>query len=412
MARILVVGGSLGGLMVANMLLRDGHDVRVLEKAAGSLDGRGAGIVTHAKLVEGLSRAGLDASASLGVAVPGRVLLDARGAVELRLPMPQVLTSWSRLYALLHGIFPAERYLQPVSVSAVQLHDGGVSVQHGAQTWRADLLIASDGIRSAVRQQFAPEVQPQYAGYLAWRGVCDEAVLSRHTRETVFGQFGFGLPAGEQLIGYPVAGPGHALEPGRRSYNFVWYRPAPEGDVLRSFLTDDDGMHHPHGIAPARVSWRHIAAMRAAARELLAPQFAEMLEKTAQPFLQAIYDVSSTQVAFGRVALMGDAAFVARPHVGAGVTKAAEDAMALADSIRAFGATPTALLAYEQVRLPVNQAIVERARRMGAYLQACSAGQPVGGRDAQAVLHDTALELSSIALDEMIFPRSAAAVSH
>jgi 2-polyprenyl-6-methoxyphenol hydroxylase and related FAD-dependent oxidoreductases len=35
---------------------------------------------------------------------------------------------------------------------------------------------------------------------------------------------------------------------------------------------------------------------------------------------------------FGRVALLGDAAFVARPHVGAGVTKAALDAASLADA--------------------------------------------------------------------------------
>ena len=73
MARILIVGGSLGGLMAANMLLKDGHDVRVLEKVRGSMDGRGAGIVTHDALTEGLKRAGLDDSESLGVAIDGRV---------------------------------------------------------------------------------------------------------------------------------------------------------------------------------------------------------------------------------------------------------------------------------------------------------------------------------------------------
>ena len=58
MARIIVVGASLGGLLAANMLLRDGHDVRVLEKAEGSLDGRGAGIVTHTALSVALRRCG------------------------------------------------------------------------------------------------------------------------------------------------------------------------------------------------------------------------------------------------------------------------------------------------------------------------------------------------------------------
>ena len=40
---------------------------------------------------------------------------------------------------------------------------------------------------------------------------------------------------------------------------------------------------------------------------------------------------------FGRAALIGDAAFIARPHVAAGVTKAALDAACLADSIAEAG---------------------------------------------------------------------------
>jgi len=408
MVSILVAGGSLGGLMVANMLLRDGHDVRVLEKVPGSLDGRGAGIVTHKRLVEGLLRAGLDADASLGVAVPGRVLLDARGEVQTAFDLPQVLTSWSRLYSLLFDIFPRERYVQPATVSEVRADPDGVTVRYGSQALRADLLIASDGIRSAVRQQLAPHIQPQYAGYVAWRGVCDEAVLSRHTREMVFERFAFGLPAGEQLIAYPVAGPGHALAVGQRSYNVVWYRPA-NASELRALLTDADGDYHAAGIPPNKVSWRAVAAMRTAARELLAPQFAEIMEKTAQPFLQAIYDVSSERIAFGRVALMGDASFVARPHVGAGVTKAAEDAMALSDAIRAYGATPAALAAYETERLKVGQAIVERGRRLGGYLQAYSGGARRARRASEDidVAHDTAIELDGFTVEDLLSVRGA-----
>ena len=408
MARILVAGGSLGGLMVANILLRDGHDVHVLEKVSGSLDGRGAGIVTHKRLVQGLQRAGLASDASLGVSVPGRVLLDAQGRVQTEFDFPQVLTSWGRLYALLYASFPRERYLQPVTVTSVQAQAQGVRVHCGSEQFDADLLIASDGIRSAVRAQFAPQAQPQYAGYVAWRGVCDEAVLSRRTRDLVFGRFAFGLPPGEQLIAYPVAGPGHALGVGQRRYNFVWYRPA-DAEQLRSLLTDADGEHHPAGIAPNKVSWRAVAAMRLAARELLAPEFAEVMEKTAQPFLQAIYDLSSERIAFGCVALMGDASFVARPHVGAGVTKAAEDAMAVADAIRAHGATSEALLAYERDRLSVGQAIVERGRRLGAYLQRYSQGAHCRRTPQEEidVAHETAVELDGCTIDDLLSVRGA-----
>ncbi len=389
--------------MLANMLLRDGHDVQVLEMAAGSLDGRGAGIVSHRCLERGLRRAGLPADASLGVAVPARVLLDQQGNTAYKRDLPQVLTSWSRLYHLLREIFPAERYVQPVTVSMVQASEIGVSVGSGPNTWRADLLIASDGIRSAVRQQFAPDIEPQYAGYVAWRGICDEAILSRYALSSMFGYFSFGLPPGEQMIGYPVAGAGHALTQGRRSYNFVWYRPADQ-QTLRDLLTDADGHFHPNGIAPQKVSWRCIAAMRQAARDLLAPQFAEVIEKTAMPFLQPIYDACSTQIVFGRVALMGDAAFVARPHVGAGVAKAAEDALALADAIREHGATPAALLEYQRKRLPVGQAIVERGRRLGTYLQSWSTGGQARRSllAEQDVVNETAIEVSDFTIDDLL----------
>jgi 2-polyprenyl-6-methoxyphenol hydroxylase-like FAD-dependent oxidoreductase len=74
-----------------------------------------------------------------------------------------------------------------------------------------------------------------------------------------------------------------------------------------------------------------LARMRADATSLLAPPFVEVMTKTRQPLLQAIVDLETPAMVVGRVALLGDAAFVARPHVGMGTTKAASDARALAD---------------------------------------------------------------------------------
>ena len=321
MARILIIGGSLGGLLAANMLLRAGHDVHVLEKTRYSLDGRGAGIVTHRPLLEALSRCGITAASQLGVAIDQRVVLDRDGRVITRATMPQILTSWSRLYALLLAAFPADHYVGGASVVEIRQSLLGVSVVcEDGRSFDADIAVASDGIRSAVRRNLAPEVEVKYAGYVAWRGVCDEALLSQSTLTTVFDTFGFGLPSGEQLIGYPVAGANNSIAQGQRRYNFVWYRPAPDDGSLQALMTDADGHHHAEGLSPNKVSWKHVAAARQAARDLLAPQFAEILEKTAQPFLQPIHDCSSERIAFGRIALMGDAAFVARPHVGMGVT--------------------------------------------------------------------------------------------
>lgn len=393
--RIVVVGGSLGGLFAANVLWRAGHDVTLLEKAEGSLDGRGAGIVTHRGLLDALHAAGAVVDETLGVPVRERVALDVTGATVARITHPQTLTSWSRLYSLLRDALPAERHRAGCEAVDLAVDAGGVQVQcRGGASFTADLLVASDGIRSAVRRRLAPQAQPQYAGYVAWRGVCDEAVLSRRTRETLFDHFGFGLPDGEQIIGYPVAGAGNATGPGQRRYNFVWYRPAAEPDALRALMTDADGAHHPGGIAPNKVSWREIARMREAARERLAPQWAEVIEKTAQPFLQPIFDLLSERIAFERVALMGDAAFVARPHVGMGVTKAGDDALGLAHALASTDTVAAALAAYEAQRLAPGRAIVERARRLGAYMQA-TATPGLAQRDTLGVLRETAVDLAA-----------------
>ncbi len=194
-------------------------------------------------------------------------------------------------------------------------------------------------------------------------------------------------------MGYPVAGADDRIDAGHRRWNFVWYRPAAAGAELAALMTDADGKHHPEGIPPQQVSWRHIAAMRQAARDLLAPQFAEIVEKTALPFLQPIFDLVSPTLAVNRIALLGDAAFVARPHVGMGVSKAGEDALALADCIAADGATTQALQRYDALRRSAGLAVVARARWLGAYLQGQAQDTDSDpARRALEVMQQTAIE--------------------
>jgi 2-polyprenyl-6-methoxyphenol hydroxylase-like FAD-dependent oxidoreductase len=233
---------------------------------------------------------------------------------------------------------------------------------------QADLLVAADGIRSTVRQLLAPSVQPRYAGYVAWRGLVEEAALSPDTHRRLFGHFGFCLPPREQMLGYPVAGPKNAMDAGQRRYNFVWYRPADEAEVAR-LSTDDNGQVHEKGIPPPMISATVLREMREVARRSLAPQFAEVVACTRQPFFQPIYDLESPHLAFGRVVMLGDSAFVARPHCGMGVTKAAGDALSLAGWLARLP-IEEALQAYSRERVAYGERIVAHARHLGAYMQA------------------------------------------
>src|SRR5207237_9256508 len=130
----------------------------------------------------------------------------------------------------------------------------------------------------------------------------------------------------------------------------------------------------PDGIPPPLVRGEVLAQARRAAHEVLAPQFAEMVEKTESLFSQPIFDLESHHLAFGRVALLGDAAFVARPHCGMGVTKAGGDAMALRDELHSSDDVREALERYNATRVPFGAEVVHHAQKLGAYL---------GGSDAE-----------------------------
>ncbi|RKT21603.1 2-polyprenyl-6-methoxyphenol hydroxylase-like FAD-dependent oxidoreductase [Paraburkholderia sp. RAU2J] len=369
--KAIIAGGSLGGLFAANLLARNGWDVDVFERVPDELAGRGAGIVTHPELFDAMAAAGIAFDDTIGVKVQSRVTFAQNGAVLSERHLPQTLTAWGKMYHVLRAALPDIHYHAGGNVAFVQdgpdqamvtLHDG--SVLH------ADLVVAADGFKSAIRERFLPGVQLQYAGYVAWRGLVDEASLSPQTREALFEKFAFCLPAREQILGYPVAGLGNSTTPGERRYNFVWYRATSEDAQLPDLLTDESGKRWAGGIPPTLIRQKVLADMEDAALTLLAPQFAEVVTKAAQPLFQPIFDLEVPQMAFGRVALLGDAAFVARPHCGMGVTKAASDAMALVRALQNHAGVQDALADYSRERTQVGAAIVQHARHLGAYMQA------------------------------------------
>lgn len=384
----------MSGLFAGLMLRSAGWHADIYEKVEGEMSGRGAGIVAQPEILAALRGLGLD-TADLGVAVQKRRLLDAAGRITLETDCPQVMTAWERVYRILRDAFAPACYHRGRTLAAIEQHaDGVTAILADGERVSADVLIGADGIRSTVRALSAPDCQPLYAGYVAWRALIAESAMPPDVHRDIFPVMAFCLPAGEQMLGYPVAGPDNDLRPGHLRYNLVWYRPADERTELGALLTDESGVAHAMSIPPPLISRASIATMRKAAASLLAPQFGQAVALVDQPILQPIFDLVSDRVAFGRIALMGDAAFVARPHVGAGVAKAAGDAAALVAALNMDEDVPAALSRYQAQRLPEGLRMVQRARHLGAYLQASrsteEAAHAARHSVAGAVLEETA----------------------
>lgn len=366
----------MGGLLAANLLHSIGWRVQVFERVGDDLASRGAGIGTHEELLDIMDRIGISVDASIGVHPESRTCLDRSGKVQHTMPRPRILSSWGRLYRVLKDAFPADDYFFDKSLVSFSDEASGVtarfadgSIAHG------DLIIGADGIRSTVRAQILPEAQPQYAGYIAWRGLVPEAALPAELHRQCFMHNIVCYPDGDAMTMYAVPGPNNDVRPGHRAYNWVWYHPV-SGAGLAAHCTDASGHCHGSAIPPALIRPELIADMRAGARKALAPQCVQVIDLTEQPFFQAIFDLESPLMHVGRAAILGDAAFVARPHVGMGVTKAALDAEALADALAAHREVTAALAQYSARQCLFGSRVIARARRVGAHLGAQATKPP------------------------------------
>ena len=323
------MGGSIAGLCAGIALRGVGYAVEVYERAPGPMTSRGAGIVVQPDLIALLDAHGAPPLPMTTCAARRYLLPD--GGVQSESRMPQHFTSWDAIHQTLRATFPEDAY--HLGVSVIDFADEGNQVAVTFATGEgvaADLLVCADGDRSESRHRLLPDVRPQYAGYIAWRGTLEESKAPATLVDAFNDRFTFcDARSGGHILCYFIPGENAAVDVGHRRLNWVWYVHADETTDLPFLLRDASGEQRESSVPPGQVTGDHIAALHAAAGRELHPRFADLVRATEAPFIQAIQDLMVPRMVFGRTCLLGDAAFVVRPHTAGATAKAAADASTL-----------------------------------------------------------------------------------
>jgi len=138
---------------------------------------------------------------------------------------------------------------------------------------------------------------------------------------------------GGYLVGYVIPGP-NGLEPGHRLYNWVWYSLLPHSSLaFKESMTDIDNVVHrstlPIGKMRPEIWERQVSY----ANKTFQPpaSFLELINKTTQPFISTVGDISSSQACFfdNKLVLVGEALNLLRPQMGMSFNQSAVHTLAL-----------------------------------------------------------------------------------
>jgi 2-polyprenyl-6-methoxyphenol hydroxylase-like FAD-dependent oxidoreductase len=347
-------------------LRHSGADVEIFERHPGPMETRGAGIVVQHELSEILRRYG--ARSLPTTSCSRRRYLDPDGGNGQTQDMPQQFTSWESIYLTLRAAFPNERYQGGAILEAFEGIPNGVAadiVGHGIVT--ADLLVCADGAQSETRRRLLPQVREHYAGYIAWRGTIDEAAVPQGLATFFEDAFTFSeARSGGHILVYLIPGPKADVAFGHRLINWVWYVSARAQD-LTLLLTDRYGRPHHNSLPEGGATDKSVTDLHIRARHEVHPRMAELIEMTPNPFIQTIVDVVVPQTVFGRTCLLGDAAFVVRPHTAGATAKAAREAMLLADCLQeSAGDLNSALSRFQSAQLRYGNELYQYGVALGS----------------------------------------------
>lgn len=332
--RVGVVGGSVAGCITAAELVRLGADVTVFERSR-HLEDRGAGIGLALSLVENLKQRRLvDADMGCIPVFKRRFVVRCDGdnghlgRTIWKQSFASISINWDVLYRQLRQRVPDAIFHQGSHVVSIsQEIDNKVSLElSDGRVMPFDLVVCADGYDSLGRRTLFPGHEPNYVGYIIWRGLIPENTA---TDIAPFeGVRVFTVYEGGHAVFYLVPGPNGELELGSRRLNWGIYDRVSREDLQR-ILTDSEGTVHRGSLPPGAASEANVAYVHDLARTFFPPFAAQVVRATDKPFVQSIYEVRVPAYHRGRICLIGDASTLARPHTGAGSVKAMTDALAL-----------------------------------------------------------------------------------
>jgi 2-polyprenyl-6-methoxyphenol hydroxylase-like FAD-dependent oxidoreductase len=353
-----VAGGGIAGLASAVSLAQAGWQVTVLERAP-AFGEVGAGLAVTGNGMTALAALGLDGAVrAVGYQTVAAGFQDTAGRWLMRMPgtrpdLRAIMTIWGlqrqRLHAVLCQAAGAADGVELVTgAEVVAVRPGTPGGEPATVTWRAgggthtteaDLVVAADGVRSAVRAQVFPAARPRYSGSTSWRAVIPDGVCDGRLVE--------------------VWGPGTEFGALRVSDSEIyWY----------GYFRHPEGAVFPDEAAAARerfATW--------------APWIRGLVQATPADRLMRhdVYHLPQGLPSYvrGRVVFAGDAAHAALPTGGQGAATALEDGVCvgrmIAAPVRAGGDMPAALTAFDRARRPRCQQIARTAAmiaRIGADL--------------------------------------------
>jgi 2-polyprenyl-6-methoxyphenol hydroxylase-like FAD-dependent oxidoreductase len=352
---VAIVGGSLAGLATAIGLARQGLPVNVFEQNAGEERG-GSGLGVELALITRTT--GVDARVDgLTHALP--VVNEGQ----------RDTSTWLAIYRWLRAVADRTDGLsvhESARVDVISCDDRTAYLSGPRVKASADVIIGADGYRSVVRRAVSP-ARPfaPYGGFLIWRALVEEAWLpARLLDQRSLGGGRSPHPETARLVVYRVPGPNGETSRGERSITLAWYD-ASRTQWLRDrgYLVGEEvlGSIPPTAIDDdLRAELLALAARRwhGAARDIITSAIERKVI-----FGTPLAEYLPERLVAGRLGIVGDAAHVASPMVGAGFSSGLLDGATFIQAVIRSGGTVAeagarALQRYNETRLTPNRSRV------------------------------------------------------